>query len=73
MRQSGLKECEIVGKLNQNDPSDKKHIIRLLDRFDHDAHLCLVYEAMGLNLRETLNKYGRNKGLSLDGVVLYGR
>lgn len=28
---------------------------------------------MGLNLRETLNKFGRNIGLSLDGVILYGR
>lgn len=26
-----------------------------------------------MNLRETLNKFGRNIGLSLDGVILYGR
>ena len=28
---------------------------------------------MGLNLRETLNKFGRNVGLSLDAVISYGR
>lgn len=26
-----------------------------------------------MNLRETLNKFGRNIGLSMDGVILYGR
>jgi serine/threonine-protein kinase PRP4 len=28
---------------------------------------------MEMNLRETLNKYGKNIGLSLDGVCHYGR
>ena len=28
---------------------------------------------MDMNLRETLNRFGRNIGLSLDGVILYGR
>ena len=73
MRQSGLKERDIVSRLNQSDPYDKKHCIRLIDSFDYNLHLCLVYECMGLNLRETLNKFGRNIGLSLDGVILYGR
>lgn len=26
-----------------------------------------------MNLRETLNKYGRNIGLSINGVILFGR
>ena len=73
MRTSGLKEKEIISRLNQNDPYDKKHCIRLYDSFNYNQHLCLVYESMGLNLRETLNKFGRNIGLSLDGVILYGR
>ena len=73
MRTSGLKEKEIISRLNQNDPYDKKHCIRLHDSFTYNQHLCLVYESMGLNLRETLNKFGRNIGLSLDGVILYGR
>ncbi len=28
---------------------------------------------MEINLRETLHKFGRNVGLSLDGVCLFGR
>jgi serine/threonine-protein kinase PRP4 len=52
---------------------DKRHIIRLIDHFEYNNHLCLVYECMEMNLRETLNKYGRNIGLSIEGVCLYGR
>ena len=73
MISSGLKEKEIISRLNQNDPFDKKHCIRLHDAFSYNQHPCLVYESMGLNLRETLNKFGRNVGLSLDAVISYGR
>lgn len=73
MRISGLKERDTVIQLNAADPYDRKHCIRLLDSFDYNAHLCLVYESMGLNLRETMNKFGRDIGLSMDGVILYGR
>jgi len=45
----------------------------LVDSLEYNNHLCLVYESMGMNLRETLNKFGRNIGLSMDGVILYGR
>lgn len=73
MRESGEKEKEIVNKLNKADSMDKRNIIRLLDTFEYNNHLCLVYECMERNLRETLNKFGRNVGLSLDGVCSYGR
>ena len=73
MRVSGQKEREVVSLLNQSDIHDKKNCIRLLDSFEYNNHLCLVYECMEMNLRETLNKFGRNIGLSLDGVCLYGR
>ena len=73
MRVSGLKERDIARQLNSADPYDRKHCIRLLDSFEYNQHLCLVYESMGKNLRETLNKFGRNIGISMDGVILYGR
>jgi len=62
-----------VSLLNKTDPTDNRHIIRLLDNFEYNNHLCLVYECMEINLREALHKYGRNVGLSLDGVCLFGR
>ena len=73
MKQSGEKEREIVSMLNKADPLDKRYIIRLLDNFEYQNHLCLVYECMDINLREALHKYGRNAGLSLDGVCLFGK
>lgn len=73
MRESGEKERDIVQTLNTADPKDLRNIVRLLDTFEYNGHLCLVYECLELNLRETLHKYGRHVGLSLDGVCLYGR
>ena len=73
MRVSGEKEIEVVKQLNQGDPKDKKHCVRLLENFEYNEHLCLVYECLEMNLRETLAKYGKDVGLSLDGVCSYGR
>lgn len=45
---SGLKEIQILNKLKQADPEDKKHIVRLERTFEHRGHLCLVFENMRL-------------------------
>lgn len=43
---AGLKEAQILNKLRQADPDDKKHVIRLERTFEHRGHLCLVFESM---------------------------
>jgi serine/threonine-protein kinase PRP4 len=43
---AGLKEVQILNKLRQADPEDKKHIVRLERTFEHRGHLCLVFESM---------------------------
>ena len=43
---AGLKEVQILNKLKQADPDDKKHIVRLERTFEHRGHLCLVFESM---------------------------
>jgi serine/threonine-protein kinase PRP4 len=43
---AGLKEAQILFKLKQADPDDRKHIIRLERTFEHRGHLCLVFESM---------------------------
>ena len=43
---AGLKEVQILNKLKQADPEDKKHIVRLERTFEHRGHLCLVFESM---------------------------
>lgn len=73
MRVSGEKEIEVVKQLNNSDPKDKKHCVRLIEHFEYNNHLCLVYECLESNLRETLAKYGKDVGLSLDGVCSYAR
>ena len=71
MRISGDKEIQVVKDLNSGDPNDRKHCVRLLKTFEWNCHLCIVYECLSMNLRETLSKFGKDKGLSLDAVCSY--
>lgn len=43
---TGLQELEILQKLNEADPDDKFHCVRLFRHFFHRNHLCLVFESM---------------------------
>lgn len=43
---AGRKEADILKKLNEADPEDKKHIVRLERTFEHRGHLCIVTESM---------------------------
>jgi serine/threonine-protein kinase PRP4 len=45
---AGLREVQVLNKLRQADPDDKKHIVRLERTFEHRGHLCLVFESMRL-------------------------
>ena len=49
-KKAGLKEIEILQKLNLADPEDKKHMIRLERSFEHKGHLCMVFENLKLDL-----------------------
>mmetsp|Transcript_10480 Transcript_10480/g.17573 ORF Transcript_10480/g.17573 Transcript_10480/m.17573 type:complete len:300 (-) Transcript_10480:79-978(-) len=73
MTRSGEIEIKVVRTLNEKDPADKKHCIRMVEDFVYNDHMCIVYECMEMNLRETLAKYGKDVGISLDGVSSYGR
>jgi serine/threonine-protein kinase PRP4 len=43
---AGQKEVQILNKLKQSDPDDKKHVVRLERTFEHRGHLCLVFESL---------------------------
>lgn len=43
---AGLKEVQILQKLRQGDPEDKKHLVKLERTFEHRGHLCLVFESL---------------------------
>ena len=73
MYKAGEKEMDMLKLLNENDPEDKKHVIRLLRHFDHKGHLCLVFENLSADLREVLKKFGRNVGLNLKAIRSYAQ
>jgi serine/threonine-protein kinase PRP4 len=70
MHKTGLRELEFLRKLNQSDPEDKFHCLRLFSHFYHKQHLCLVFEPLCMNLRELLKKYGKD-GLHIKAVRYY--
>ncbi|VDL19896.1 unnamed protein product [Hymenolepis diminuta] len=71
MHRSGLQELEVLKKLNDTDPQDRYHCMRLYRHFFHKNHLCMVFESMSMNLREVLKKYGRDVGLNIAAVRSY--
>lgn len=71
MHKTGLKELEILKKLNDADPDDKFHCLRLIRHFFHKQHLCMVFEPLAMNLREVLKKYGKDVGLHIKAVRSY--
>lgn len=71
MKKAGMKEIGILEKLNEADPGDKKHIVRLERQFEHKGHLCMVFENLSLNLREVLRKFGRDIGININAIRHY--
>jgi len=82
-----LKEVQILNKLKQVDPEDKKHIVRLERTFEHRGHLCIVFESLryallpivpsfsqllySMNLREVVKRFGKDVGLNIRAVRAY--
>ncbi|KAF9528269.1 kinase-like domain-containing protein [Crepidotus variabilis] len=71
MYRAGQKEVQILNKLKQADPEDKKHIVRLERTFEHRGHLCLVFESMSMNLRDVVKRFGKDVGLNIRAVRAY--
>ncbi|CAE7100907.1 unnamed protein product [Rhizoctonia solani] len=71
MYKAGQKEIQILNKLAQADPEDKKHVIRLDSSFEHRGHLCLVFESLSMNLRDVIKKFGKDVGLNIRAVRAY--
>ena len=66
-------EFAMLNLVNRRDPKDKYSCVRLLDNFEDKDLLCLVFESLEMNLRELMHQYGRNIGLNIDAVRVYGR
>ena len=71
MLKTGLKELKLLQKINETDPSDTFHCLKLHGDFFHRNHLCLVFEQLHMNLRELIKKYGKDEGLHINAVRTY--
>ncbi|KAJ2160315.1 U4/U6 small nuclear ribonucleoprotein prp4 [Coemansia sp. RSA 552] len=72
MYRAGAKEQRMLQRLQEADPEGKQHIVQFVGRFVHRGHMCLCFELMGPNLRQVVRTYGRDVGLSLQAVRVYG-
>jgi serine/threonine-protein kinase PRP4 len=73
MRRAGEKEIGYLQRLADGDPDNKRHCIQMLGSFDHEDHLCMVFEAMHQNLRQALRQHGHKRGIQLSAVQIYAR
>jgi serine/threonine-protein kinase PRP4 len=73
MRKAAEKELSILSLLAERDPDNKKHCVRLLNHLEYRNHVTFVFESMQMNLRETLKKFGKNVGINITAVRMYGR
>jgi dual specificity tyrosine-phosphorylation-regulated kinase 1 len=58
-------EIDILMKIQEKDPNDERHVVRLLDQFIHRNHQCIVFEILSFNLYELLRNT-RFRGVSLN-------
>ena len=63
---AGLKEVQMLNKLKQADPDDKKHVVRLERTFEHRGHLCLVFESLRYVFTAP---YSLETTLTIDGIA----
>ncbi|XP_010275182.1 PREDICTED: dual specificity tyrosine-phosphorylation-regulated kinase 1B-like [Nelumbo nucifera] len=71
--QQALVEVSILTTLNKKfDPEDKHHIVRILDYFVYQRHLCISFELLGANLYEVI-KINQFRGLSLNVVQVLSK
>lgn len=73
MRRAGDKEIAYLTTLTEGDTENRRHCIRYLGRFDHEDHLCMIFEAMHQNLRQALKQHGHKRGIQVDAVRAYAR
>lgn len=64
-RQQAKIEIRLLEEMNQADNTDVYHIVRLLRHFEHQNHLCLVFELLSYNLYDLIRNTGF-KGISLN-------
>jgi dual specificity protein kinase YAK1 len=71
--QQGLLEVTIVSSLNRMELNDNsKHIVSILDSFEYQNHLCIVFELLGISLLDILTQ-NQFRCLPLSTVQVFAR
>lgn len=73
MKKCGDKELLILQLLAKDNGADKHNIVQLNEHFFQHGHLCLVFEAMSMNLREVIKKFGNNRGINIGAVHKFAK
>lgn len=69
----GMLEMKILRLLNKTyDPLNQKHIVRLLESFECNNHICLVFEQLSMSLLDVLTQ-NQYRGLPLSIVQRFTR
>jgi serine/threonine-protein kinase PRP4 len=68
---AGRKEAQVLKLLNDADPEDRKHIVRMERTFEHKGHFAIVTESMSMNLRDVIKRFGKDVGLNMRAVRAY--
>jgi serine/threonine-protein kinase PRP4 len=73
MKKCGDKELEILQLIAREHGADKHNIVQLHEHFWMHGHLCLVFEALAMNLREVIKKFGNNRGINVGAVHKFAK
>eukprot|EP01032_Pedospumella_encystans_P007858 gene7858-9370_t len=73
MRKAAEKEKSILLSIAQADPHNTKYCVRLLTHLDYRNHVAMVFEYQSMNLRETLKKFGKDVGINIGAIRMYGK
>jgi serine/threonine-protein kinase PRP4 len=73
MRKAAEKERSILLEISKRDPENKRCCVHLLAHMDYRNHVALVFEYQTMNLREALKKFGKDVGINIRAIRLYGR
>ncbi|KAL9096667.1 MAG: hypothetical protein Q9165_001155 [Trypethelium subeluteriae] len=73
MKKAAFTELNVLNRLKEQDPQDRRHVVRLERSFNHKGHLCMVFESLDVDLRSALKIHGKRSGLSIEAIRHFGR
>lgn len=73
MRKAAEKEKQLLQLIASRDSENRKHCVKLYNTFEYRNHIAFVFEYQAMNLREALKKFGKDVGINIGAIRLYGK